>query len=613
MIGIKNSNNSVDICPSYKRSQFLGAPLRLICSGKLIFALIATIVFVVTYSLTFWFQWQSTYPSGPDNNSMINDAPQEVIVIPVAGLQTVDRKKEQNLRHLQEGEIQGENKEQNALPDEAEQQVVNGMLSNIQHEQWQDNFYAQLHSPKITAMAADEDLSRVISGRVLTRLGNPVSGIEVNAQLRQYIKTAKENTPGNSNAGQLTRTNDNGFYAFRNMPGEIYLVGTSQSGRYAPSRIEVHTGVKYADLVLDVQESIQVIGTVTDTMGMELEGVRVMPMVKGVPEGAVSDTEGVFEFTVDLQGDSRSFPVRFQREGYREIRHHFSESNWGQGDNSAFMIKMEPIYETVMVSGSLKDTAGTQVVGETVRLYSPGLKRNYRALSDEAGEYLFAKVEVANDYQLWVRPTGPYRDFTEQNLVLGEGSLRREIELESLQRGYRLSGRILDQDRRPVPDFTLTLRSKAATGQILPVTSDNDGDFQVENVPEGELVIESRTMPYYTLTGISLSGDSKEHRVNLVVNRGQHKLLGTVVDSDGRPVATPKVFITSSQVINGIRSQSSSTTSADARGHFLFTDLGAGQHTVTVNAPGYEGVRLKPVVGVGMHDQLVIQLEKNSI
>jgi len=479
---------------------------------------------------------------------------------------------------------------------------------DAQHAAWVDELYVQLNSLEPPAAGA-EDTTPVISGRVLTRTGRPVSGIEVSAQLRDYFRTPDSDM--RTSSAQQTTTNSNGFYAFRDIQEGIYMIGTPESGGYAPARIEVRTGVKYADLVLDSLGVAQVSGVVTDTMGTELAGVRIMPLVKGIPEGAVSNNDGEFEFDVALQGETRSFPVRFQLDGYREVRHQVTENDWTGDNRLALTVTMEPVYEFSTVSGSVTDANGVQVAGETVRLYSPSLKRNYRAVSDAAGGYLFAEVEAADDYQLWVRPAGPYSDFTEQGLQLSQGSLRRDIELASLERSYRLSGRLLDQDGRPVPNFTLTLRSQAASGQRLPLTSDDDGDFVVEHVPGGELVIESRTMPYYNLSGLQLSGDRQEHHVNLVVNRGQHKLLGQVVNSDGRPVATPKISITSTQVVNGIRSRSSSNTSADARGYFLFTDLGAGPHTVTVNAPGYDGVRVQPVVGV--QNELVVQLEENSI
>jgi len=229
---------------------------------------------------------------------------------------------------------------------------------------------------------------------------------------------------------------------------------------------------------------------------------------------------------------------------------------------------------------------------------------------DDAGEYLFANVEIANDYQLWVRPTGDYRDFAEKNFSVGPGSMRRDIELEPLSRNIRLSGRILDQDGKPVPNYTLTLSSMAAKGQQLPVSSDGHGRFEVENVPEGELVFESRTMPYYSVSGLLLMGDESERKIDVVINRGGHKLIGKVVNSDGRPVAAPKIFITASRVNGDMQSRLSSTTSADADGRFLFTNLDGGQHTITVHAPGYEGVRIHPVIR--NQDELVIKLQKDK-
>ena len=300
--------------------------------------------------------------------------------------------------------------------------------------------------------------------------------------------------------------------------------------------------------------------------------------------------------------------MRFQLEDYRELRHQVAESDWSEDGRLAFTVEMERVYEFSTVSGSVTDTAGVQIAGETVRLYSPSLKRNYSA-RDNGGGFHFQKVEIADDYQLWVRPTGPYRDYAEQNVALTAGDLRRDIELESLNRDYRLQGRILDQRGKPVPDFTLTLRSKAASGQKFEVKSDAYGHYEVDNIPEGELVFESRTMPYYTVSGVQLSGNDTDRDLDLVVNRGKHKLLGKVVDSNGRPIASPRIFITASTNVNGLRSQSSSSTSADHNGRFLFTELGAGQHTVTVNAPGYEGVRVKP--NVGKQKELVVELEKS--
>lgn len=501
---------------------------------------------------------------------------------------------------------------QNSRTTATENRLADIPASRAIEAHWQDELYRELYhaqSPEPAPVAAAASTG-LISGRVLTQSGFAVEGIEVTATLRRYFKNPASEIHGNGKTTHETTTNQVGFYAFRDLPAGIYMIGGLDTSGYATSRIEARTGVKYADLVLKRQRYKQVRGIVTDTSGAALEGVRIMPLVKGIPAGTVSNAHGEFDLTISIEREITGFPLRFQARGFRDTRYRVDESDWYEGGIAVIEAVMEPVYEFSTVAGSVKDTAGLPVPGETVRLYSPSLKRNYDALADSAGEYELAGVEIADDYQLWIRPTGPYRDYVEAKISLTPGYTRRNIELERLDRGYRLSGRILDQAGTPIPELTLTVHSKAATAQKLPVTSDAYGNFEVANVPEGELVFESRSMPFYSLSGLHLSGNDTEKHVELVLNRGRHKLLGTVVSSDGTLVATPKIFITSAQVINGMHSRSSSSTRADADGRFVFTDLSPGKHTVTVNAPGYEGVRLTPVVGV--QNELLVTLEKNT-
>ena len=112
--------------------------------------------------------------------------------------------------------------------------------------EWVDDLYVDLHSPDVPLPEVAEDLP-VISGRVLTPSGRPVPDVEITARPRDYFKT------GGDEPAHRTITNGDGFYAFSMLPAGIYLVGTEPSPQYAASRLEVRTGVKYADLVLEPQ------------------------------------------------------------------------------------------------------------------------------------------------------------------------------------------------------------------------------------------------------------------------------------------------------------------------------------------------------------------------
>jgi protocatechuate 3,4-dioxygenase beta subunit len=577
-------------------------------------ARILVVVFAVSVAISLAWQYHAAQRGAVDSGTA-----DQVAALDEAGVETAAHDLQHNdsqvsTRHPRDaasGDAKAKNKERAGEESHAAIQKYEDIFVYEYDEAWVGELYTRVHSPDPLPAEESEALS-VISGRVLTPNGRPVEGVEVTAQFRDYFKgaggSAETMAPSRP---RKTKTNEEGFYAFEGLSEGTYMIGTKESSQYAVARREVHTGVKYADLVLDPQRFAIVRGVVTDPMGTELEQVRIMPLTTGLPAGTTTDSNGGFAIGVALEEGARGIPLRFRLDGFREQRYEVTEVDMAVADSVQIAVTMDPVHEYSTVAGSVSDTTRFPVAGETVRLYSPSLKRNYRAVTDDGGEYEFARVEIANDYQLWVRPTGPYRDFTEQNIALTPGSVRRDIELDPLNRDYRLSGRILDQDGKPVPNMTLTLRSMAAAAQKLPITSNAHGEFEVEDVPEGELVFESRTTPFYTLTGVHLSGNDKDREVDLVVPRGPHKLVGEVVDGNGRPISTRKIFISSAQVIEGISTRLSSSTSADAKGRFVFTDLGAGEHIVTVNAPGYEGVRLHHEIGP-RSGNLVVRLEQQS-
>jgi protocatechuate 3,4-dioxygenase beta subunit len=477
-------------------------------------------------------------------------------------------------------------------------------------EEWVGTLHTKLYSPDPLPLGEPEEFA-VISGRVLTPSGRAVSDVEVTAQFRNYFKSASGYTRDTVPRTRKTRTNDDGFYAFQDLPAGTYMIGTEESTQYAAERVEVRTGVKYADLVLAPQRYAIVRGVVTDPMGAELERVRVMPLVKGAPSGTTTDANGEFAIGVAVGQEARRIPLRFQLDGFREQRFDVTDIEAAVAGSMPIALTMEPIYEFSTVSGSVKGPDGKQITGDYVRLYSPSLQRNYKAKIDDAGEFLLTDVEIADDYRLWILPSGPYRDFSEENFAVTPGSMRRDIVLSELDRSHRLRGRIVDQDGRPIPNYTLTLRSMAAIAQKLPVTSNGSGRFEVEGVPEGELVFESRTMLYQKISGLLIDGDYSERIVDLVLNHGRHKLLGKVVDEAGNPVATPRILITASRVNeNGTRSQLKGSTSADAKGRFVFTDLASGEHTVTVHAPGYESIQVQP--DIKSQGELVIKMQRTT-
>lgn len=489
----------------------------------------------------------------------------------------------------------------------AKNQTQTASSANNPSPEYLNTSYQTLYSDQ-TPLPSVESIPS-ISGRVLNIQGEAISNIVLTATLREYFKTSVTNTPKPKSQVLTATSNASGFFAFQNLPEGIYLLKTSNNKRYLPKSLETRSGVNYADIVLIDMQSMQLEGVVIDAAsGQALANVVITPMVKGIPKSARTDAEGKFslDFAVNEQA---TIPLRLYKEGFKKSRFSVDSNAWDTHQN--LVLEMQTTGMFGELRGQVKGAGYSDMSGHLVKIYSPSLKQSYSSKTNQVGEYHIDKIEAASDYRIYVRPISDYKDFSKDGVKITSNSSTQDIQLEKLEQGYRLSGQVIDLENRPLANTTLALRSMSARNQVIPLTTDRHGAFSVENIPAGELVIETRNAPFYTLTGIDLSGANVSHYRDLVVDRGRNKLVGKIVDNAGEPVAAPKIYITTTRIQDGVRMQASRSTSADKDGNFLFTDLGAEQYTISVNAPGYRGTRLKH--NMGNRAALVLKLTKEAI
>jgi len=319
--------------------------------------------------------------------------------------------------------------------------------------------------------------------------------------------------------------------------------------------------------------------------GEPLDGVDVRAI--GQSDGAgFTDREGFYELALEVSKSKPAYTLQFVRDGYRKKRSVFELQEMENPGQIRVDTELEPVQELVEVSGTVLDKKGEPVRGEKVQLYSETARQRYTAVSDSIGEIWFEEVETSSDYSVSVHPKDSYRDFSILNVEITLAGADLEIVLEPLDRG-KLTGQMVDPEGKPVPEFSLWLRNLDAINQpVLTVTSDQQGFFEVDEVEEGALILETHSSPLYSISGIHLSA-GEEKDIRLVLDRGNHQVAGLVLDDRGEPVTASELFISSFRRDSGMRIHAVRRAITDAAGYFLFTQVGSGYHTIRVDVPGF--------------------------
>jgi hypothetical protein len=261
------------------------------------------------------------------------------------------------------------------------------------------------------------------------------------------------------------------------------------------------------------------------------------------------------------------------------------------------------------VTGIVESERGQPIAGATITLRSQALGTQYQAVTDRDGAFSFSDAKPGQGYSLRVFPKGLYLDYTRNRINIREDGLSLEIRLKLLKTG-RLVGRMVDEQGSPVVGFRLWVAASGATQGAFPISSDEQGYFELAEAPAGSLSFDTRSSPRLAIRGVTLQADG-ERDVVLVLDWGEEELTGEVRGERGVPIAGAELSLSWSHASGKVRSSSRRTTRTNPDGLFRFQQLGPGQHHLTVRAPGYRSTEERYDVG-GYAAEVEIRLERDA-
>jgi protocatechuate 3,4-dioxygenase beta subunit len=157
-----------------------------------------------------------------------------------------------------------------------------------------------------------------------------------------------------------------------------------------------------------------------------------------------------------------------------------------------------------------------------------------------------------------------------------------------------IRGTVVDPEGHPVTPFRAMARSSQRRGTPVMPVRDTDGVFLLENVPEGEYVVEILSADFMpeAISSVRVSGGNVAEVGTVRLRRGG-SIAGTVVDASGDPVPGATI----QAVGPGPRRYwgEENAISSDRQGRFRLGGLPDGKANIAASHPAYAEARLEGV------------------
>jgi protocatechuate 3,4-dioxygenase beta subunit len=427
----------------------------------------------------------------------------------------------------------------------------------------------------------------VARGRVVDEEGKPIPGAEVRSA------RAERGRRGNfafvrgfgSEEKPDTVSGSDGAFELRGVEAGRYQVSASKEGLVAkaPATVDVVEKGENEIPPIVLEAGVSIAGAVRNTKGEPVPDAQIFVAGEGNRSPGSSDPAGRFRITGLPSG--RPVMLFVSAAGYATRQSNATPP----AENLAITLDTSGTVRGRVEDAETKSPLADFSISrsETSSGGGGGMVIRFgnarEARSFHAGDGSFELPDVPPGRWTFRAEAAGYRAAEVSGVEVGAGETKEGVVL-SLKRGGSLSGRVIESARgAPVANASVSWRASGGGAGFgfrfgpdaqQQTTSDADGRFGFDSLPEGKITLEA-SHPDYVDGSLEVDPE-KQSAVEISLGTGG-SLAGTVVGSDGRMPAAGAQVLLDTQGESG-RLGGNETTTADGSGAFLFDHLQAGRY-----------------------------------
>ncbi len=337
----------------------------------------------------------------------------------------------------------------------------------------------------------------------------------------------------------------------------------------------------------DIDRRLEIFGRIVDKHSRSIENVIVTE--ERYIHSTRSDADGKYRIFVGMP--LNQYPtMRFLRNGFQDKRIKLGAGVLKQKSVLKLDVVLDDDPDSIRIDGWVGNDIGASLGGLKIQISSRdkfGVVRVfYTTFSDDRGFFTFEGIRSGDLYRLTVLSPPEYLYYVDEEFSISHNSPQINIVLESLK-FIDIDGMIVNPKTEPVPNFVIYISNISTGTHARKLETDSSGFFSLRKFPAGEVILSTQGPEYFKIKGLTLA-PNEYRNLRLVVDKGDHYLLGWVSDESGVPVAKALVTLNSEIKAGAIEYLSYRVQGSDSAGNFSFDSVGSGAHLITVEAPGFK-------------------------